>query len=275
MPQNFPFFAAPYQKPCVMQDRSSNSSAKTCRFTDSFASRFSTMWRESCSAWCYSSILSRRKRDATGTCNLLLNGHHHHHVSYASRCMHNTVWPTPSVSCKHFGYFPSLPPCFVSLFLLSPSPSSRHLPLTVWPSGVHPNSVKQSFTPSLLSIPSTSIPYSFISIPTCQSFWYFSQSRSREIQVNLQNPAKFSRNLIKYMSVQHFWHLSQLLGLFTCCKLANLSRNFVTEMCKQHPKTTRGTLCCEKLGTSHDVKGFAIGSFLERVVVERANDDLC
>ena len=30
-----------------------------------------------------------------------------------------------------------------------------------------------------------------------------------------------------------------------------------------------------KLGTSHDVKGFAIGSFLERIVVERANDDLC
>ena len=34
-------------------------------------------------------------------------------------------------------------------------------------------------------------------------------------------------------------------------------------------------LCCEKLGTSHDVKGFAIGSFLERIFVERANDDLC
>ena len=29
-------------------------------------------------------------------------------------------------------------------------------------------------------------------------------------------------------------------------------------------------LCCEKLGTSHHVKGFAIGSFLERIVVERA-----
>ena len=32
---------------------------------------------------------------------------------------------------------------------------------------------------------------------------------------------------------------------------------------------------CEKLGTSYDVKGFAIGSFLERIVVETANDDLC
>ena len=30
-----------------------------------------------------------------------------------------------------------------------------------------------------------------------------------------------------------------------------------------------------ELGTNHDVKGFAIGSFLERIVVERVNDDLC
>ena len=33
--------------------------------------------------------------------------------------------------------------------------------------------------------------------------------------------------------------------------------------------------CCEKLGTGHDVKSFAIGSFLKHIVVERANDDLC
>ena len=31
----------------------------------------------------------------------------------------------------------------------------------------------------------------------------------------------------------------------------------------------------EKLDTSHDVIGFAIGSFLEHIVVERANYDLC
>ena len=122
----------------LMQDWSSISSAKTCLFSDSFASRFSTLWQESCSAWCYSSILSHRKRDTSGTCNLLLSGYHHH-VSHASRCMHSAVWPTPSVSCKCFGYFPSLPPCFVSLFLLSPSPSSCGLPLAVRP------------TPSLLS----------------------------------------------------------------------------------------------------------------------------
>ena len=54
-----------------------------------------------------------------------------------------------------------------------------------------------------------------------------------------------------------------------------MSQNFVTETCKQRSETTRRRLCCEKLGTSHDVKGIAIGSFLEHIVVERANDDLC
>jgi len=77
------------------------------------------------------------------------------------------------------------------------------------------------------------------------------------------------------MSVQHIWNLFQLLGLSTCRKIANLSWNFVTEMCKQRPKTTRHKLCCKKLGTSLDVKDFAIGSFLESIVLKRANDDLC
>ena len=36
------------------------------------------------------------------------------------------------------------------------------------------------------------------------------------------------------------------------------------------PKTTRCKLCCKKLGTSHDVKIFAIGSFLKRFVVRIA-----
>ena len=31
----------------------------------------------------------------------------------------------------------------------------------------------------------------------------------------------------------------------------------------------------QKLGTSHEVKSFAIGSFLDHIVVEIANDDLC
>ena len=38
----------------------------------------------------------------------------------------------------------------------------------------------------------------------------------------------------------------------------------------RNSETTRCRLCCEKLGTSHDVKGLAIGSVLDHIVVERA-----
>ena len=71
---------------------------------------------------------------------------------------------------------------------------------------------------------------------------------------NSQKHAKFARNLIKYMSIQHIWNVSRLLGLFNCRKLANLSWNFVTAMSNQRLKTNRRKLCCKKLGTSHDVK---------------------
>ena len=90
---------------------------------------------------------------------------------------------------------------------------------------------------------------------------------------NSGKSAKFGGNLIRYMSVL-ILKLVSATGV-TCRKLANSCQNFVTETCKQHSETTRRRLCCEKLGTSHDVKGFAIGSFLERIVVERANDVLC
>ena len=66
-----------------------------------------------------------------------------------------------------------------------------------------------------------------------QGFWYFATSQSSEIHKNMQNTGKFGRNLIKYMSVQHIWNFSHLLGLFTCRKLVNLSWNFVTETCKE------------------------------------------
>ena len=49
----------------------------------------------------------------------------------------------------------------------------------------------------------------------------------------------------------------------------------ITTTSKQRPKTTGSKLCCEKLCTSHDVKSFAIGSVLERFVVNIANDCLC
>ena len=92
-------------------------------------------------------------------------------------------------------------------------------------------------------------------------------AKSCEIHKNVRNTAKFARNLIKYLSIQHIWNLSRLLGLFICQKLANLPWSFITTMRKQCSKITRCKLCCEKLGTSHDVKSFAIGSFLERFVV--------
>ena len=77
-----------------------------------------------------------------------------------------------------------------------------------------------------------------------QGFWNLTQSESREIQAywrNWQKHAKFTRNSTKFMSVQHLWNLSWLLELWTCCKLANLSWNFVTAMSKQCTKTTRRT----------------------------------
>ena len=40
-------------------------------------------------------------------------------------------------------------------------------------------------------------------------------------------------------------------------------------------KTTRYKSYCEKLGTSHDVISFPIGSFLEHFVVKIRNDYLC
>ena len=67
-------------------------------------------------------------------------------------------------------------------------------------------------------------------------------AKSREIHKNTRNPAKFARNLTKYMSALRIWKLSWLLGLLTCCKLANLPWNFVTAARKQHDPKTTGVL---------------------------------
>ena len=83
-------------------------------------------------------------------------------------------------------------------------------------------------------------------------------AKSCEIHKNTKNTAKFGRNLIKYMLVQRICYRGYLLAVNLPIYLR-----------------TRRRLCCKKLGTSHDVKGFAIGSFQEHIVVERANDDLC
>ena len=63
--------------------------------------------------------------------------------------------------------------------------------------------------------------------------------KSCKIHKNMRNTTKFARNLIKYMSIQHIWNVSRVLGLFNCRKLANLSWNFVTAMSNQRLKTTR------------------------------------
>ena len=77
--------------------------------------------------------------------------------------------------------------------------------------------------------------------------WISSKSaKSREMHKNTRNPAKFTRNLTKYMSAQYIWKLSWLLAR-TWCKLANLPWNFVTAV-KQHPRTTRRSLDLRKTG---------------------------
>ena len=75
------------------------------------------------------------------------------------------------------------------------------------------------------------------------------------------------------LSVQHIWNLSRLLELFNCHKLDTSSQKQASNILK----LPRIDVCCEKLGTSHDIKSFATGSFLDGtcIVVERANDYLC
>ena len=52
---------------------------------------------------------------------------------------------------------------------------------------------------------------------------------------------KIPRNLVEILSNTCLYKLSfsQLMGLFTCQKLVNLSWNFGTETCKQRPETSK------------------------------------
>ena len=54
----------------------------------------------------------------------------------------------------------------------------------------------------------------------------------------LQNSVEILSNTYLY-NICNIWNISQLLGLFTCRKLVNLSWNFVTETCKQRPETPK------------------------------------
>ena len=110
-------------------------------------------------------------------------------------------------------------------------------------------------------------------------------SQSCEIQVDLQNPSKFTkkhtipRNSVEILSNACLYNIlfetylsywGYLLAVNLQIYLETLSLKHANNI----PKTTRYRLYWKKLGTSCDVKGFAIGPFLEYVVVERANDDL-
>ena len=65
-------------------------------------------------------------------------------------------------------------------------------------------------------------------------------------------------------------------GYLLAINLQNYLRTSSLKRANNIPKLTGvHYICCKKLGTSQDVEGFAIGSFLERIVIERANDDLC
>ena len=69
--------------------------------------------------------------------------------------------------------------------------------------------------------------YRWVLKATKKDFWYFVLSWSCKIWQNTQ--FKHAKN-------------RGLLGVFTCCKLANLSWNVVTEKNRQHPNTTRHRL---------------------------------
>ena len=87
-------------------------------------------------------------------------------------------------------------------------------------------------------------------------------AKSREIHKNTKIP----RNSVEILSNTCLYNIFETSFSYRGYLLAiNLQ---ITETCKQRPETTRCRLCCEKLGTSHNVKGFATGSFLERLVVK-------
>ena len=118
-----------------------------------------------------------------------------------------------------------------------------------------------------------------------QGFWYFARSWSHEIQVNQLNSAKFTKTRkILWNSVEILSNTFLYSNFETCLSywgylLAVNSQIYVkTSSLKRAnniPKLPGIDYVAKKLGTSHDVKDFAIGSFLERVVVERANDVVC
>ena len=119
-----------------------------------------------------------------------------------------------------------------------------------------------------------------------QCFWYFMRSRSREIQVNPWNPAKFTktqkilRNSVEILSNTCLYNILETYFSYWIYLLAVNLQIYLRTLSLKRANNNRKLPGVDYVGknwvpTSHDVKGFAIGSFLERIVVERANYDLC
>ena len=67
-----------------------------------------------------------------------------------------------------------------------------------------------------------------------------------------------------------WWKISYVMGRLTP------DSHMEVRCLQEEPREWSHQPLKKKLGTSHAIKGFAIGSFLEHiVVVERANNDLC
>jgi len=81
------------------------------------------------------------------------------------------------------------------------------------------------------------------------------------------------QNLVKILSNTCLYNIFETYFSYWGYLLAvNLQFYLETSSLKRENNVPKlpGVIMLEKLGTNHDVKGFAIGSFLERIVVERA-----
>ena len=109
-------------------------------------------------------------------------------------------------------------------------------------------------------------------------FWYFMRSWSREIQVIPQNPAIFTKTK-KYHKIQveilSNTCLQNIFETYFSYWVYLLAINLQIYLGISSLKRANNILKLPGIIPGTDVKGFAIGSFLERIVVERANDNLC
>ena len=90
-----------------------------------------------------------------------------------------------------------------------------------------------------------------------QSLWYFARSWSHEIQVNPWNSQKH----VKYRKILSKSYEIRVCTTYLKFISANLSWNFVTKTCKQHPETTRRRLCCENWALAMTLKALPLVHF--------------